>query len=331
MSVLLCAGCSTGAGDPAAEGAADSLLPAAEGTTEYPLTLETPFGETVLEERPERIAVVSPSTVDFDSLVALDVVPVLAPDTAELEPWVPDAAISGVESFWAGEPGALPSPEQVAAAEPDLIVALQAPETFGQAEFDQVSAIAPVLMSDPSGPPLSWEDITEQLAGVLDLGDAAEALTAGVERGIDDLASRNPQFAGKTAAHVHVYSQQYGAAYFSFPGSDSAALLESLGFEIPENASKFTDESAISDELVGDIEADVLLLTVNPSNEGAGWFTDQPLFQSLPAVEEGRYAVYEPDEGEQFAAFAWAIRMQSPLSLPWAAETLEGLANEAIG
>lgn len=313
------------------EAAAQVELPAAEGTVSYPMTLDSPFGSTTLTERPDRIAVISPSTVDTDALVALGVTPVMAADTVELEPWIPKETIEGVETFWTAEAGALPGAEEVLAAEPDLIVALQAPEGFGQADYDQLAAVAPVLVSDPAAP-LSWEEITTELGQVLDLPAAAQQLTDDVQQQVDEIAERNPEFSGRTVAHVHVYGEQYGAAYFSYPGSDSAALLQRLGFALAPDAEKFSEQSnQISDELVGDIDADVLLLTVTPSPEGAGWFTDTPLFQAVPAVEDGRYAVYEPAPEEKFAAFAWAIRMQSPLSLPWAATTLEDLANEAIG
>lgn len=70
-------------------------LPAAEGTVSYPMTLDSPFGSTTLTERPDRIAVISPSTVDTDALVALGVTPVMAADTVELEPWIPKKTIEG--------------------------------------------------------------------------------------------------------------------------------------------------------------------------------------------------------------------------------------------
>lgn len=308
-----------------------SALPEAEGTVSYPIELETDFGSTTLEARPERIAVISPATVDTDSLLALGATPVYAPDTIELVPWTPEDARSGVETFWTAEAGALPSAEEVLASSPDLIVALQAPEGFGQEEFDRFSEIAPVLMSDPSGPPLAWEDIVERLGDALDLSEAAGTLAEDVHAQIDQIAENNPEFEGNSAAHVHVYGEEHGAAYFSFPGSDSEALLERLGFHLDDNAETFSAENnQISDELVPEIDADVLLVTVNPT-EGAEWFTGSPLFEKVPAVAEDRYAIYEPDPDEKFAAFAWAIRMPSPLSLPWAAEQLEELATEALG
>ncbi|WP_122943875.1 ABC transporter substrate-binding protein [Brachybacterium sp. EE-P12] len=331
---LLLAGCG-GEEDSASPGADESgrnaALPAAEGTTTYPLELESGFGTTDLEARPERIGVISPSTVDSDTLLALGIAPVYAPDTVELEPWAEVETLAGVETFWAAEAGALPSAEEVLAASPDLIVALQAPEAFGQEDFDRFSSIAPLLLPDPDARP-SWEDIAARLGEVLDLTEASTTLVDDIHSELDAVAGRNPGFAGLSAAHVHVYSQEHGAAYFSFPGSDSAALLERFGFVLPAQAEQFTAENyQISDELVSEIDADLLLVTSNPSPEGAEWFTGSELFRSVPAVEDGRWALYEPDPEEQFAAFAWAIRMQSPLSLPWAAGTLEDLATEALG
>ena len=59
-AALLLSGCSTPASENASDGEAASRLPAAEGSTTYPLVLESPWGETTLEERPERISLVGP-------------------------------------------------------------------------------------------------------------------------------------------------------------------------------------------------------------------------------------------------------------------------------
>src|SRR5699024_1729198 len=50
-------GCSTSA-DGTDGGTVENPLPPAEDTTQYPLTLDTWAGETTLDERPERIAVI---------------------------------------------------------------------------------------------------------------------------------------------------------------------------------------------------------------------------------------------------------------------------------
>lgn len=109
---------------------AATLVPAGEGTTEYPLTLETPFGDTELDAQPQRIAVVTASTIDTDALLALDVIPVMAPTTVERNVWLDEADVTAIETLWESEAGADVSPEEVAASKPDLIVTLNAYDTF---------------------------------------------------------------------------------------------------------------------------------------------------------------------------------------------------------
>ena len=176
-AVLTLSACSTEmtAGDTeqtAAATEASSLLPAGEGTTEYPLTLETPFGETALEERPERVAVVSAVGVDTESLLALNAVPVFAVAKYDGEdPWLPEDLWEQVEFTEQGDAGEEISAESIAASEPDLIVNLQAYETFDQNRFDQLSSIAPVLYADAEE--TSWQDVLNSLGKTLDLETAA--------------------------------------------------------------------------------------------------------------------------------------------------------------
>lgn len=47
-----------------------SLLPAAEGKTEYPLTLTSPYGESVVDKRPTRVATVGANAVDTELLLS---------------------------------------------------------------------------------------------------------------------------------------------------------------------------------------------------------------------------------------------------------------------
>ena len=80
-AALLVSGCSASAENsktastPGSEG---NALPAAEGTTTYPLTLESPYGTSILEKRPERVAAIVPNAVDTEMLLALGVKPVLS-------------------------------------------------------------------------------------------------------------------------------------------------------------------------------------------------------------------------------------------------------------
>lgn len=317
------AGPSTSASQPTAS----SLLPAAEGTTTYPLTLTTPFGETVLPERPERIAIVTASTVDTDALVALGGTPVFAPSTVERNPWLDAGTVASIEKLWESEAGAEISAESVAAAKPDLIVNLYAYDTFDQTRFDQLSAIAPVLHA--AADELTWQEITTRLGETIDLAATATRVVDDAESAVARVTNAHPEFEGKTAAHVIVYGEEWGAEYASFPGSDTARLFEKLGFALPDAAERFVDDGAISDELVGLIDADFLLLST--FEEGtADYFTDSALVKKIPAVAEGRVVVNPGDQDTGINYFAWGLNVQSAVSVPWLVEQLADFATQAL-
>ena len=305
---------------------ASSLLPAGEGATEYPLTLDTPFGETVLEERPERVAVVSAVGVDTESLLALNAVPVFAVAKYDGEdPWLPEDLWEQVEFTEQGDAGEEISAESIAASEPDLIVNLQAYETFDQNRFDQLSAIAPVLYADAEE--TSWQDVLSSLGKTLDLEGAADEKIAEFDARIEEIKADNPEFAGKTISMVNVYSREYGASYETMPGTDTAAIVESLGFVLPENAYEFPEEEygEISDEMVGLIDADLILVGI--LGDTGAYFTDQPLFRQVPAVTEGRAVITEGDEAQDFT---WGLTRAGILGKLWALDTFEDLATQAL-
>lgn len=322
----------TGAeGGPGAEGGtigvdAPGLLPEAEGTTEYPLTLETPYGNTVLEDRPERIAVVTAATVDTDALVALGGAPVFAPSTVDRNPWLGDAP-SDVETLWESEAGAEVSAEAVAASEPDLIVNLAATDAFDQARFDQVSAIAPVLHAQTGA--LSWQEMTRTLGEAVDLSAAADDAVEDSEAAIEAVAADHPGFADKTAAHVIAYPEEWGAAYVSTPGSDTEALFHALGFELTDEAAHFDEDDVVSGELVSRIDADFLL--VSTFGEDSDYFLESPLYEAVPAVEDGRAAVNDDIDDGGTNSIAWGLNQQSALSIPWLLDAIATHAETAIG
>ena len=254
---------------------ASVLLPEGEGSTQYPLTLETPFGHTVLDKRPERVAVVSAVGVDTESLLALG----------------------------AGEEV---SAEAIAASEPDLIVKLQAYETFDQDRFNQLSRVAPVLYTDAEQ--TTWQDVLTSLGETQDLRDAAASKIAEFDDRVEAIKADNPDFAGKTISLVNVYSREYGASYETLPETDTAAIFESLGFKLPENAYKFPEDGyvQISDEMVGLIDADLVLVGI--LGDSGAHFTDQPLFKQVPAVAEGRAVVTEGDGAHDFTRGSYSRR-----------------------
>lgn len=325
--LVLITGCAA-SGDPVADetsGTASRALPTAEGVTEYPLTLKTPFGDTTLDKRPERIAIVTANTLDTDALIALGGTPVFAPSTVDRNPWLDGDDIKGIKKLWNADAGTEVSAESVAAATPDLIVALAAYETFDQARFDKLSTIAPVLYAAQGE--LTWQELTQKLGDTLDLTATAKKAVAGAEQKVAQTRAEHPEFKGKSATHVIVYEEKYGPYYASSPGSDTALLLEQLGFVLPAAAAKFTKDGTISDELVGLIDADFLLLSTSANPE---YFVDAPLVKAVPAVADGRAITNPADKKTRTNHFAWGLNVQSVLSVPWLVDQLAAFGAKAI-
>jgi iron complex transport system substrate-binding protein len=190
-----------------------------------------------------------------------------------------------------------------------------------------LSAIAPVLHA--AADELTWQEITTRLGETIDLAATATRVVDDAESAVARVTNAHPEFEGKTAAHVIVYGEEWGAEYASFPGSDTARLFEKLGFALPDAAERFVDDGAISDELVGLIDADFLLLST--FEEGtADYFTDSALVKKIPAVAEGRVVVNPGDQDTGINYFAWGLNVQSAVSVPWLVEQLADFATQAL-
>lgn len=103
------------------------------GRNDYlPLTLESPYGTSILEKRPERIAAIVPNAVDTEMLLALGVKPVLSSsmvkESASQSYLLPYGA-EDLDTFEFAMGGTLPV-EAIAASEPDLIVASAGPTAW---------------------------------------------------------------------------------------------------------------------------------------------------------------------------------------------------------
>ena len=158
---------------------------------------------------------------------------------------------------------------------------------------------------------ITWQDVLTSLGETQDLRDAAASKIADFDDRVEAIKADNPDFAGKTISLVNVYSREYGASHETLPETDTAAIFESLGFKLPENAYKFPEDGyvQISDEMVGLIDADLVLVGI--LGDFGAYFTDQPLFKQVPAVAEGRAVVTEGDEAQDFtgvllAPASWA-------------------------
>nr|WP_269779479.1 ABC transporter substrate-binding protein [Propioniciclava soli] len=308
-----------------------SLLPAAEGVTRYPLELTTQWGTTTLTERPARIAAVTGSQDDAQALAAIGVTPALASEYTT-DVWLEQALGEPIPDRFVMNDGTLPF-EQIAAADPDLIIALgDLTDTY-----DRLSSIAPVLDSGESASEQTratdWPDLLARLGQTLDLSQAAQTALDAEEEFFATFRSDHPELQGRTLSYVVYYGEEGGLQYHSSQGSAVARVFEQMGFAVPAGASGLQYRQEISQELISAIDADVILFSDN-SDGHAATVTDQPLFQALPAVQDGRLVhivnnatsdgrqSFTIDGQEYEGNVPWALARSGPLSGVWAAEQL---------
>ncbi|GGL71378.1 iron-siderophore ABC transporter substrate-binding protein [Wenxinia marina] len=297
---------------PTLTAAALALLAAPAVAQDYPLTIETKFGETVIPERPERIA-----TVDFngaDNLLALGVQPVVIRDwfgdrPRAVWPWA-DAVMGETPEILRGDLNF----EQIAAAEPDLITAVWSGITAE--DYRQLSLIAPVV-AVPEGTAdyaLSWAEQARIVGRAIGQEDEAEAQIAAIEARIEGMRAAHPDWQGRTATLATYWD---GTPGIYLEDDTRVILLDELGFVANPVVQDLSDShefyAEVSPERIDAFDSDLLLWF---ADEYMAEMQDLPFRSALPAVQEGREIFLGP---LMTSAFSHA----SLLSLPYLFDELE--------
>lgn len=292
------------------------------GSGAFPATIETMFGAVTVDSQPERVAALGWG--DAETALALGVQPVAASDWLAfggdgVGPWVENGYSEAPEIIGTVDP----SFEQIAAVAPDLI--LDTASSGDQGRYDTLSAIA-TTVGPPEGATAYLTPRDEQIsmvASALGVPDKGAEVVADIDEQFATAAAEHPEFAGKTVT-VAAYTSDGWGAYVS--GDARVQFLQDLGFvnnpavEAVETDSFFIP---ISEENLGMLDAD--LLVVLPIYVETSEVTDNPLFQQLPAVRDGRFLVL--DSGSDIAN---AISLNSALSIPFALEQLVPLLSERV-
>ncbi|SEM12034.1 iron complex transport system substrate-binding protein [Blastococcus sp. DSM 46786] len=286
-TALVATGC--GAGDEPAP--AESEVTGGSSSSAFPVAVETAFGEVTVEEEPTRVVALGWS--DAETALALGVEPVGASD------WL---AVGGEDGLgdWVeqgyDEPPVLietlePSFEAIAALEPDLI--LDTRSSGEESRYELLSQIAPTI-GQPGGVgpyQTTWQQQLEMVGRALGKTEEAEELAAQVEQAFADAAAEHPEFDGTEVA-VGAYTSEGFGAYVS--GDSRVQFMEQLGFENKAEIEALATENffvPVSEEQLSLLDAE--LTVVFPIFVEASEFTGNPLWQALPAVQEGRAVVLE--------------------------------------
>ena len=276
--------------------AAGSLAsPAATVTDSFPVTIPHVYGETVIPAPPARVVVIGWSTPD--AVVALGVDPVAIPfqewggDAEGFLPWT-RAALDGRPLPATLDTAAGIPFEDIIGLEPDAILAPFSGVTAE--EYDTLSQIAPTVAYPEVAWGTSWQDVQLITGRALGMSAASEQLVTETEALIASQSEIYPQLAGKTFAYGNVGENN---TFNFYTTTDIRSLfLTAIGLEPSEftrsldaQAAEFSYFVEISFELAETIEADIVVMWFGSEEEYTA-AQEQPAFQAIAAVREGRFA-----------------------------------------
>ena len=304
-------GCST---EPASA-PTDSAASAADDAA-FPVTIEHAFGETTIDEAPERV--VTWGWASADAAIALGVTPVAIPfesyggDDEGVLPWIREA----LEERGDAMPTILTNTgedvpyEEIAAADPDVILAQYSGLT--EEQYETLSDIAPVVAYPDQPWSTPWRDIISITGEALGLQGEAEEVLASIDGAIAEAAAEHPEFEGVSLATAW---DTAGTFYVYADEDPRVEFMLDLGFvNAPAVDELDTDESpfyfTLSYERVSELTSDVLVV-YGSTPEEAQALLDAPYAQSLPAVQQGAVAQLV---GTEFIA---SVSPPTALSLPW--------------
>jgi iron complex transport system substrate-binding protein len=310
-------------------GGAPAPAPAAGGRT-----IAHKYGTTTVEGSPRRVVTVGLTEQDY--ALALGVVPVGAREwfggqPGALWPWARDAAGGAA-------PEVLPVDaldlEQVAALAPDLILGINSGLTPD--EYERLSGIAPTVAQPAEyadyGAP--WQTITTTVGTALGREQDAAALIPEIEDRFARARADNPAFAGRTGLLAALLAD---GTFYVYAEGPAPRFLVDLGLVLPPAAEAlFTGADrppvALSPEQLSVLEADVLVVGLYGASATAAR-VDDPLFQSLRTVREGR-AVLLPELSTANGAMTFGSVLSLPAALdemvPRLAAALDGDPGTAV-
>jgi iron complex transport system substrate-binding protein len=271
------------------------------------------MGEAVIEKPPLRV--VSLGYNSHDTLLALDVVPLAlrywyGDEPFGVWPWAADRLKGAEPILLTGEAGI----ETIAALQPDLIIGIGS--GLGQAEYDLLSQLAPVVMH-PVGAPvygMGWDELTRQIGRATGRDAQAQALIAATEARFAETRARHPEWQGKTGVAAYHFNGDVGV-YLTSDGR--SRFLTDLGFSLmPVVLAQGTKNfyMGFSPEDLTGLEADVLV-----------WISSTDTDSDLVALPMRRLLNAHRNGREVFAAgpVSAALSYGSILSLPWALDRIE--------
>ncbi|WP_326551846.1 iron-siderophore ABC transporter substrate-binding protein [Micromonospora sp. NBC_01813] len=281
----------------------------------FPVTITHAFGDTTIDDTPTRV--VAWGWGSADAAIALDVVPVAIPfqsyggDANGVLPWIAEK----LDETGAEVPTVLPDAQEppfdeIAAAEPDLILAVYS--GIDQEQYDLLSRIAPTVAYPGEAWATPWRDLITTVGTALGKSTEAQALLDDIDAQIATKAQENPQLAGKSVAMVwdsagtfYVYKEADPRVEFALDlGMTGAESVDALGTD--ESTFYFTMSYEQLDQLTSDV-----LVSFATTQEEQDAFLSSQAAQTMPQIQSGAVASLV---GAEFIA---SVSPPTALSVTW--------------
>lgn len=307
-------------------GQAEQSTNASSGDGEFPITISHAFGETTIEDSPERVATWGWGSAD--AAVALGVTPVAIQsqpyggDENGMLPWVQEALDESGDATPTMLPEASEPPfEAIAAAAPDLILAVYSGIT--ESDYEQLSQIAPTVAYPDKAWSTPWRETIRIVGEALGKADEADALLADIEAQIAAKAEEHPELAGKSVAMVF---NTPDAFYVYKPADPRVGFTLDLGLVNAESVDALANGDStfyytLSQERLGDLESDILVSYAD-TPEASAEFLTSPEAELMGQVQDGRVAEIV---GTSFIA---AVSPPTALSLTWGLDEYVSILSE---
>ncbi|SOC40589.1 iron-siderophore ABC transporter substrate-binding protein [Ureibacillus acetophenoni] len=271
-----------------------------ESDGQYPIVIKHAFGETTIDEKPERVATIA--WANHDVALALGVVPVGfsaanygIQDDSGLLPWTADK----LKELGEENPNVYQDTdgldfEAIADSNPDVILAAYSGIT--QEEYDTLSQIAPVVPYEETPWVTPWRDQVLLNAKGMGMEEEGKKLVADTEKLIADKANEYSDIKGKKAAFGMFNTADLSSFYVYTPTDPRGEFLTDLGMEYPEGIKELiTDDSfyiQVSAENADALNDTELFITYGNKDTLAALQAD-PILGKVPAIAAGNIVVIE--------------------------------------
>lgn len=302
------------------------------------VTIDHALGEAEITEQPERVVTLGQGSTE--TAVALGVTPVGtesydwgADDSGQL-PWVREAI---EDDGYEGDPdlpelitgGEDVDPEEIAALDPDLVLALWSGIT--QQQYDQISDIAPTVAYPEQPWTIEWQDQITTIATALGQEDRGPELIEDIEDRFATVREDHPEFAEHDFAFIYNNGGPDQNLGVFLPDEQRAAVVRDLGFQVApfveemrEHEVEGTDSAQFSMEEASRLSDVDLIFTFYADEANREDMHDDRVYGSIDAIEQG--AEVAPTDN----SFVTASSMINPLTVPWSLERYLPMIQDAL-